>query len=203
MAFITDIDIANMALAHVGNAAPISSFDEDTSEAAHIRRYYNTTRLSSLEKHDWSFARKVVSMEKAADDPTDGWSYAYVLPADCVAPRAVRPAVGGRDEQLAYTVQASEGGTRMIVLTDEPEAQLRYTFDQRRSHMFSQSFILAFSHMLAAYVGYAIDKKDDNRKTQFELSEFAIERARNIDNEINRKTMNTQEYPTWLDARYC
>lgn len=76
--------------------APISSFADESSEAASAREHYETARNTVLESCDWSFASNLVFLpparlpEQMIEDPD--LPGLYKLPADCLIVREVRPA---------------------------------------------------------------------------------------------------------------
>lgn len=200
--FYTNVDIANMALTQVGQSIPISDLDDDTPEAILAKRFFDISRKAALEKHDWAFARKMVALQRSDLDKVDGWAYAYIMPVDCITPREIYNPLEDTDRKvIPFKVEASLDGNRLLILTNQLDAKLTYTFDQAQPHMFSNTFVLAFVHTLAGYVGYALDKKADERRVNFELSQFAIDKAENIDSANNEDHGTFPEMPSWLVAR--
>ena len=61
----TEIDICNLALAHLGDDATIASIKppEGSAQAEHAARYYPIARNSLLESHTWNFAAKRASQQ--------------------------------------------------------------------------------------------------------------------------------------------
>ena len=54
------LQIWNLALANISQTPSIQGINEDSSEANFCRVYYDDARKSSLQKHDWGFARKML-----------------------------------------------------------------------------------------------------------------------------------------------
>ena len=166
---VTFTDIANMALGHVGGGR-IENIDDDRSaDAQLVRTYFDTARRAELEVYDWSFARKFQALPGAAQAPVGQWLFAYVMPVDCLAARSVQKNTTG-DKRVPYEVTASNDGERSLLMTNMPEAILRYTFDQRFPSLYTVNFVMAFSHRLAAYIGYAKTKRRTVQETQIALA---------------------------------
>ena len=83
----TEIDICNLALAHLGDDATIASIKppEGSAQAEHAARFYPIARNSLLEAHTWNFAAKRASLATTTNT-IEQWEYAYVAPADMMTP---------------------------------------------------------------------------------------------------------------------
>lgn len=80
---ITDIDIANQALGYLGEQT-IASMSESTKEARQVSLHFDQTLREIMEKHRWSVGRKRKRMTRSAIVPSFGWTYAHVIPQDCI-----------------------------------------------------------------------------------------------------------------------
>lgn len=202
----TNVDIANQALVHIG-ASTITSLTDSTPEAMTVNQWFETSRTSVLEEHDWAFARKEIELTDATDTPTDGWSYAYQYPTDCVAPRAVRPSLTLRanvtfdEQEIPYFIRLNDDTDGLIILTNEKDARLRYTFNQTNANMFSNNFVLALTYILAGHISYNINKKAKDRETFFQLAALHVEKAKAIDEALNVNPGTFRDVPQWLDER--
>ena len=160
-------DIANMALGYVGGGRITNLDDDPSADADLVRLYFDISRRAELETYDWSFARKFQALPQASVKPTDIWLFAYVIPSDCLAARAIQKTVNAAvDKRIPYEIISSSDGEQSLVATNEPETILRYTFDQRNTAVYTTNFILAFSHRIASYIGYARTNKNTVRETQ-------------------------------------
>lgn len=83
---VTDIDIANRALALIGED-PITSFDGDSEQARRFSVLYESVVSAELASFPWRFAMDQELLNRLTDTPVgDGeWSAAYQLP-----PKALR-----------------------------------------------------------------------------------------------------------------
>ena len=178
----TYTDIANMALGYVGGGV-LNDLEADTSEDARLsRQYFDISRRAELETYDWSFARKFQILPEAADTPQEPWTFAYVLPSDILAVRGIQRVRGNApDMRIPYELASSNDGNQAIILTDQPDAVLRYTFDQENTAIYTTNFILAVAHRLASYIGYARTRKMNIMEAQLGLAANARAVAQGAD----------------------
>ena len=82
-----DVDISNLAVAHLGDTANITSIDppEGSVQAERAARYYPIARDSLLEMRDWDFSIRRQSGASLDIDLPPPWAYAYAIPDDCLA----------------------------------------------------------------------------------------------------------------------
>jgi hypothetical protein len=141
------IDICNLALAHIGQDANISSIDppEGSADAEHCARFYPIALSMLLESSAWTFSTKRVQLAEVAT--IDPWLHGYSLPADYVKAWRVLPLLATDDHQgVRYLI---ENG---VIYTDEPQARLVYTWGLTDTTKFSPGFVTALSWLLASYI---------------------------------------------------
>lgn len=165
----SQVDICNLAMAHFGQAANISSIDpvDGSAEAEHCARFYPIVLAEQLEAHDWTFARKRATLAELTND-RDDFAYKYQVPADCQKPLRLLPEGYGDDQNDGADYQR-EGS---FLYTDEANATLVYTKRLTDTTKFSGLFVTAFSLKLAAYVVGPITK-DPTGRTQALLADRA------------------------------
>ncbi len=73
------VDIANIALSLLGEQ-PISSFDDDSSNAKQLTIHYIPARDATLEAHDWSFAIERHILAPLTEKPLYGAGNAFLVP---------------------------------------------------------------------------------------------------------------------------
>ncbi len=105
------VDICNLALAHLGDEATVSSIDppEGSAQAEHCARFYPIARDTVLEAHDWNFAstRGVLALVGSA---WPSWAYCYELPTGCVRAISVLPPGALNDYSVGYPVSGADLG---------------------------------------------------------------------------------------------
>ena len=104
---MTPTDICNIALGYLNHPA-LTSFDDDSSEAALCRRLWPMARDLALSDHAWSFSTRVVSPARlAASSPYPHLPCALALPGDCLrVAETVPPGVPYVRE--GFTIYAAE-----------------------------------------------------------------------------------------------
>ena len=138
----TPIEIANMALSLLGEGA-ILSLDDPSASARDIRLKFPSVRDSLLRMHPWNFAQARVKLAQLAERPAFGFDFAYQLPNDFLAVSALN----GFPEWVCRTDFAIEGNQ---LLTNGPEANLRYTRRVEDSSLWDALFLECMAVKLAA-----------------------------------------------------
>lgn len=181
----TEVDIANLSLAHLGDDATVSSFDppEGSAQAEHCARFYPIARDGLLEMFDWKFAVTRITGAELTSEATS-WQYCYAMPNDCLRVIAVLPPdalddystptsganVFGTPELLNgdyqtqdYAVETLEDGTQ-VIYTNQEEAVIRFVKRVTNSAKFPPLFTTALSYLLASYLAGPVIKGDVGRE---------------------------------------
>ncbi len=175
---ISEVKIANMALALLGVRSTIENFTENTVEANQAQLWYDLSRQQVLEAFDWNFARKRLTLAAHSEDPPDGvWEYRYQYPADCLHFRKINNPSGDAVDAIPFDVESDATGQTKSILTDLEDAIGVYTFDLESPVFFSPLFIDALSTRLAAHIAIALTGKAVIRDGMFKLSEAIIAQA--------------------------
>lgn len=157
---LTDIQICNMALGHLGHTKFIASLTEPSLAADLCELYYEPARDFVLEDFPWPFATKYVTLGLVEEDPNDDWTYSYRYPDDCVYARRIVNALGRTNPNPPpFKVGADADGR--LIYTDEEDAILEYTKLVTDTNLFPAVFAMAHSWYLASLIapGLAKDKK--------------------------------------------
>jgi len=220
----TEIDICNLALAHLGDDATIASINppEGSAQAEHAARFYPIARNSLLESHTWNFASKRSSLATTTNTLSQ-WDYAYVAPADMMTPVAIisptsqndyatRMAAGDTPGNLTanyaptivagqYTPQqfAVEG---IYIYTNQDNAMLRYQSLVTDTTKFSPIFVITLSWHLASMLAGPIIKGDQGMaqvKRCAELMRTYLSSAKQQDN--LHRDITVEHIVPWTSGR--
>lgn len=199
----SEVDIANLALAHLGDDAQVASFDppEGGPQADHCARFYPIARDTLLEMHAWSFATRTAALTALGTAP-DGWSYSYALPNGCLKPLRVYPPGGRQDlDALPFEVEVLADG-QPVLLTDCPDATLRFVSRITDTARFSLLAVEALSWLLASMLAGPVIKGDTGAAAakscyQVFLSRFAD--ATSAD--ANKSRVRLDPQPAWITGR--
>lgn len=219
----SDVDICNMALGLLGDAANVTSIypPDQSAQAGHCARFYPMARDSLLEMHSWGFATVRVTLAQTTN-PSTTWQYAYAAPSDAlnyleiIDPNAADEYSVGL--QLAQTipgiVQAGVGvyqaqpyelenvGSAMVILTNMQNAVLRYTKVVTDTAEFSPLFTEALARLLAAKLAGPLIKGQEGRAAaQSMLSEFNFWKEKAIESDANQRKIHPIPGAAWMVNR--
>ena len=178
----TEVDICNLALAHLGDDATIASLNppEGSAQAEKSARFYPIARNNLLEMHTWNFAAKRGNLALTTNT-LDQWDYAYIAPADMMNPVAViSPTAqndyatrmsagdtpGGITSNYAPTIVAGQYTPQQFavegayIYTNQEKAVLRYQAYVTDPTLFSPLFINTLSWHLASMLAGPVIKGD-------------------------------------------
>ena len=178
----TEVDICNLALAHLGDDATIASLNppEGSAQAEKAARFYPIARNTLLEMHTWNFASKRGNLALTTNS-LEQWDYAYVAPADMMNPVAVISPTAQND----YATRMSAGDTPgnltanfaptivagqykpqkfaiegNLIYTNQENAMLRYQAFVTDPSLFSPLFVITLSWHLASMLAGPVIKGD-------------------------------------------
>lgn len=158
MSTISPVVVSNMALANVASKSNIESLDENSAAAAQCKLWYSFSLNQCLESYDWSFARKRDFLAVAGDAPNDEWSFRYVFPADCAAPRRIWNPCGPDADAVPFDIEIDSNDARTIV-TNIDKAQLVYTRMVTNTALFPPLFIELLARCLATHIAFPLTGK--------------------------------------------
>jgi hypothetical protein len=159
-----------MALSNIGARSSIESLTEQSIEAQQCKLWYDFARTATLEAHDWSFARKRLTLATHTQEPPDGqWAYRYQYPADCVVARIIENPLGYTADAIPFTVEVDSTDNSKSILTDSDDAVLVYTFDVTNPQLYTPLFVDTLAFALAYRVAFTLTGKSTIRDAMREL----------------------------------
>ena len=157
----SDVQICNLALAHIGAEAQIAALDPtESEEARYCTLYYEDLRDSLLREHEWGFAIKVDALADLVTPPYS-WAYRYAYPSDCLTAIEIIKSADS-DQTIPFEI-ASDGASGKVVLTDSSAADLRYISRVTDPNAFDAGFRMALSWNLAFSIAEAITGSSQKR----------------------------------------
>ena len=220
----TEIDICNLALAHLGDDATIASIKppEGSAQAEQAARFYPIARNTLLEFHTWNFASKRTTLA-TVNNTIDQWEYAYVAPADMITPLAILSPTaqndyatrmstgdtpGGITSTFAPTILAGHYTPQQFVIegnliyTNQENALLRYQSLITDSTKFSPLFVVTLSWHLASMLAGPIIKGDQGRAESKRCTEIMtgyLTTAKQADN--LQRDVSVEHIVPWTSGR--
>ncbi len=173
----SEVDIANLALSALGDSATVASLNppEGSPQAERCAKFYPLARDSLQEEFIWSFCirRKQLALISAWEGSQ--WAYAYAVPAEMLRPLSVvtvgsssdQVSDGGFQDGMPFALEARNTGqvegrqtAQMMLLTNCPDAELRYTVKVSDTTKFTAKFVEAVYWKLASMIAGPVLKGD-------------------------------------------
>ena len=207
------VDICNLALAHIGDRADITSIDppEASVQAQHCARFFPMARDTLLNMHPWVFATRRVALAdiSIAVPPPDKWEYSYAVPADAVKLIGLYDPNAMYDENKSeYEYEIGPGiGSTQVLYANVEDAVARYVAAVTDSAQWPPIFIEALAWLLASYLAGPVIKGVEGMRVSESALQMAlryVERARAEDaNQRNRASVrrDTRHTPSWISHR--
>lgn len=166
---------------------------EGSAQAEHCQRFYPIARDKLLEMHPWGFATRRAVGASLDVPTGAGWGYAYTFPNNALSIVAVLPLEAQDDYSASaalnvpgyssygnvsspyiglnldtlytpqdFAIETNSDGTK-IILTNQPQAVIRYTVKVTDPAKFSPLFVNALAYLLASYLAGPVIKGDAGR----------------------------------------
>ena len=220
----TEVDICNLALAHLGDDATIASLSppEGSAQAEKAARFYPIARNNLLEMHTWNFAAKRGNLALTTNT-LDQWDYAYVAPADMMNPVAIispssqndyatrmsaGDTPGGITSNYAPTIVAGQYTPQHFavegtyIYTNQENAMLRYQAYVTDPSIFSPLFVTTLSWHLASMLAGPIIKGDQGMaeaKRSTQMMQGYLTQAKQSDN--LHRDITVEHIVPWTSGR--
>ena len=200
---ISEVGICNIALARLGDNATVASIDppEGSAQAEHCERFYPVARNSLLEMHPWKFATRRVLLARL-NVPSWGWTFAYAKPHDALNLLAVLPPSAASDTDTQPFESESDSSGSAIILTNQPDASLRYVAHVVDTTRFSPLFVDALAWLLASYLAGPLIKGDagaNMAKACYQSFLYVFGQAKVSD--ANQRNIHPEHTPSWIAGR--
>lgn len=206
-----EVSICNLALAHLGDEANITSIrpPDGSAQAGHCAQFYPIARGVLLSMQPWSFATRRAALAPTTNLIGDIWQYAYLLPSDCLRPvESAMPGIGNyfldnfMPSGWRFVIESNAAGDR-ILYTNAQTATLRYIALVTDTSKFPVLFTAALARLLAAYLAGPVLKSAGGRSEQInQLKLFEAEwRAAAVLDANSARRGPTTSVPSWLAGR--
>lgn len=157
---LSEVQICNMALSHVGSRSKIESLTENSTEAWQCNQWYTYSRLQALEMFPWNFARQRVLLSLHAEAAPEGiWAFRYSYPDNCAVAREIENEIGPDADNHPFEVQLASDGESKSIVTNVECATLVYTQNLTNPNMYSSFFVNLLSWIIASNIGFSLTGK--------------------------------------------
>ena len=193
----SEVQIAKLALQHIGDRWDISDLDEDTPEAEQVKLVFDDTRDALLRQHPWNFAKKFATPAALRGTVPANWDYMYVYPTDALRILGiVDPLETGVPIKFEVGRNSSDIKT---VLTDQVDAEFYYTMRVTDTTQFDPEFTMAFSYKLAAKLAMPLTGERSIMGDMDTLATNVVNSAWETDS--NEGIEEDLPEATWIQAR--
>ena len=200
----TNVAIANLALAHLGDDASVSSLDppEGSAEAEHCALWLPIARDPLLEMHPWKFATRRTLLAQL-DETFTSWQYVYAEPNNCLRVLSVLPE--GYTNDISDGVefeQESDSTDQVMILTNTPVATVRFISRVTNPARFSPLFVDCLSWLLASYVaGPLLKGETGTNAARTAYATFITQYAAATRSNATQSKTRPEHTPGWIAAR--
>ena len=220
----SEVDICNLALSHIGDAAQVSNIDppDQSMQAGLCARFYPIARDALQEIHTWGFC--TVRAPLALTSLTSNeWQYVYqgpggvlnyltVIDSDAVDDFSQAIPIYGTLPMAStggpglYTPQPfvveSDGNGGDLIYTNQENAALHYTQSVSNTNAFSPLFVDTLALWLASYLAGPIIKGAEGRQTAMALRQEAKAALTNAaESDANQRRTQIAMSTSWIANR--
>jgi len=220
----SEVDICNLALAHLGDVANVSAINppDGSAQSVYCARFYPIARDSLLETHPWGFATKRIALALTTNS-SNQWSYVYAGPTDVVNylrvmdPNAVDDFSGtlALPNSLPGSVNAGQGlytpqpfvveidsSGADVIYTNQQDAVLVYSALVTDTTKFSPLFVTTLGYLLATALAGPLIKGANGRAVAKEMMTAAMMwMGKAAGSDANQRRTNIAQSVSWMVNR--
>lgn len=184
------VQIANMALAHVGASAITSITSPSNKRERLCALFFDEARLRTLRSGRWTCVSKRAEIALDATSPVWGFSNRYALPSDFVRLISIQNARG----RVKWEI---EGGFLYCDL--EAPLGIKYVYDEPDTEKYDSILTTALSYSLAIDLVEQLTQSNTKQQNVTAMFEYWVAQAK----KANAQEQSPQELQqgSWLDAR--
>jgi len=195
----SEVQIARLALQHLGDRYDITSLTEASPEAEQVNLVFDNVRDMVLREHPWKFARKYATPASLAGVVPGNWSYMYTYPSDAMRVIRIVNPLGDDKTPIRFEIARNAADLR-VVLTNESEPTLEYTKQVTDPQQFDPQFVIAFSYRLAQYIAMPITGDRQVMADMKSMADIEINKAKASDANEGFEAPQPAE-AGWINAR--
>lgn len=195
----SEVQIARLALQHIGDRFDITSLTEASPEAEQVNLVFADVRDMVLREHPWKFARKYVSPAELSGTAPANWAYMYAYPSDAMRVIRIVNPLGDDKPPIRFEV-ARNADDLKVLLTNESEPTFEYTQRIIDPQQFDPQFVIALSYRLAQYIAIPITGDRQIMADMKQLADTELGKARSSDANEGFEIPRPSE-AEWINAR--
>lgn len=182
------VDIANLALSHLGHGKSISNLETDRSDEANVcRLFYDLCRDSVLKDYKWPFLTKFAALALVEEDPTDEWAFSYRYPTDALEIKRILSGTRNDTRQSRVPYKMGQDNDGKLIYTDMEDAEIEYSAKADDPSKYPPDLVLALSFKLAVYIAPRIAAGDPNKLGARAMQMYEIELSKSLATAFNEE----------------
>lgn len=193
---VSEVQIANLALARIGVNRFIASLSEASIEAVTCNLCLPLARDATLRDVAWAFADTWADLQLVSEDPEREWVDYYRMPSDCMRVRRI-PLGAARGDSAPFAISSDSGGG--LILTDQYPATIVYTRRIEDPSLFPADFVMALAWRLAMEIAPSLSQVAAIRDRAENGYKDALSKARVVD--ANEQTADAPPDSSFIQAR--
>lgn len=195
----SEVQIARLALQHLGDRYDITSLNEASPEAEQVQLVFQNVRDMVLREHPWKFARKYASPAQLSGDAPGNWDYMFLYPSDALRIIRIVNPLGDNQPPIRFET-ARNSSDAHVILCNESEPTLEYTQQITDPQKFDPQFITALSYRIAQYIAMPITGDRSIMSDMKSLADIEVGKAQASDANEGFEAVRPAE-ATWISAR--
>lgn len=201
----SEVNIANLALSHLGDSATVSSLEppEGSAQAEHCARFYPMARDALLQSHAWTFATKRKQLAELAS-LWPQWDHTYAKPSDALVIHGIlSPSATDdtADSHQPYSIEV-DGDDNDVIFSDQEKAVALYTRRVVDTTRFPPMFQMSLSWQLASMLAGPVLKGDTGAaesKRCMQMMDYW--RSKAIESDANQRKIDMTHRASWIKGR--
>lgn len=195
----SEVQIAKLALQHIGDRYDITAMDEASPEAEQVNLIFDDVRDMVLRSHPWKWAVKHTSPSALAGTVPGQWDYMFTYPSDALKVLNIVDPAGRDKKPLKFDILVNGSGTKVIVC-DVEEPEFKYIFQVTDTAQFDASFVMALSLRLAQYLAVPLTGNVELAERMRLLADAEISAAMRENANEGVEEEQTRD-PDWITVR--
>lgn len=193
----SELDIANMALNHLG-VPQIQSWDGPTLPQRQSKFWYHPARIEAQSKAQWNFNSGWAEGIALDVTPKSPWTYVFAYPPEALNVFEIQRSYRD-DPAIPFEVTSRMDAEGMVIHTDAETPTFIYGRDFKDISKFDPAFTVALSYLLANKMCMPITKNPKLAGDLYQrwLYESSLGRTKSL----NEGTRDTDTLPAYQAAR--
>ncbi len=154
----SEVQIAKMALSHLGDRYDIISLEESSPEAEQVNLVFDNVRDALVRAFPWKWSLRYYTPSALVGTPPAQWSYMYAYPSNALKVwRIVNPLdpMQNKLPPIEFTIAGNSDDVK-VLLTEESEPEFEYSKKVTNSFEWDANFDTALSWSIAEYIAMPI-----------------------------------------------